>query len=59
MRDTTAIAIDFDYVKVAYLRDMNLQDLARTGDAEKKQLLCEFTLQMSSEKAHAKVVDIG
>lgn len=59
MRDTTAIAVDFDYVKVAYLRDMQLHDLAKTGDAEKKQLLCEFTLQMSSEKAHCKVVDVG
>jgi hypothetical protein len=33
--------------------------LAKTGDSEKTQLLCEFTLEMRNEAAHAIVADLN
>lgn len=43
--------LNFDYVAVAYLRPFRTVDLAKTGDAEKKMLLAEYTLQVKNEAA--------
>lgn len=47
-----------DYVKLAYLRPFQKTPLAKTGDSEKVQILQEWTLEMSNEKAHAAVYDV-
>jgi len=35
-----------------------VNDLAKTGDSEKKQLLVEFTLEVRNEAAHGIILDI-
>ena len=50
---------DPEYVKFAVLRDFKTQDLAKTGDSERKQILVEYTLEMCQEKAHAAVYDLA
>lgn len=47
-----------DYVKLAYLRPFQKTPLAKTGDSEKVQILQEWSLEMSNEKAHAAVYDL-
>ena len=51
--------IQRDMLATAYLRDFQIQDLAKTGDSEKKQLLCEYTLEVRNEAAHGIILDIN
>ncbi|MBT2300369.1 DUF5309 domain-containing protein [Variovorax paradoxus] len=48
-----------DKLAVAYLRSFQTNDLAKTGDADRKQLLCEYTLECRAPKAHGAVYDIS
>ena len=57
-RDRTATIIDPEYWSVAYFRDFKAEDVAKTGDAIKKVLLCEATLVSKNEAASAKVADL-
>jgi hypothetical protein len=43
---------------VAFLRDFQLMDLAKTGDATKQALLAEYTLVSKNEKASGGVFDL-
>lgn len=56
----SCIIVDPSRINVAYLtkRKFFIQDLAVTGDAIKKQLLSEFTLEVGNEKAHGIVADL-
>lgn len=45
------VSIAPDHLAVAYFRKPKVDDLAKTGDAEKKQLLGEKTLEVRTEKA--------
>lgn len=54
----TITLINPDYVKLAYLRPFQKTPLAKTGDSDKVQILQEWTLEMSNEKAHAAVYDV-
>ena len=47
-----------DMWAVSYLRDFQLSDLAKTGDAEKKFMLCEYTLESRNEAASGGVFDV-
>lgn len=49
---------DPEMVAFATLRDFKTNDLAKTGDSERKQILVEYTLEMRNEKAHAAVYDL-
>lgn len=51
--DDTAYMIDSRYAAVSYLRGMQTFDLAKTGDADKFEVLAEYTLQVNAPKAHA------
>jgi len=57
--ESNAFLIQRDMMATAYLRDFQLADLAKTGDSEKKQLLCEYTLEMRNEAAHGILLDIN
>lgn len=57
-RDRTLLGIDFDYVGVSYLRPFNSFALAKTGDAEKRAINVEFTLEVRNQAAHFKVADL-
>ncbi len=58
-RARTAMLVDPDFAKVAYLRDFNTTDISTIGDAETKMLLVEYGLEMSNEKAHGLVADLS
>lgn len=49
---------DMEHVKFGTLRDFQTQELAKTGDSTRKQILVEWTLEMSTEKAHGIVTDL-
>jgi hypothetical protein len=50
---------DPEHVKFAVLRDFKTNDLAKTGDSERKQIIVEYTLEMCQEKAHAAIYDLS
>jgi hypothetical protein len=58
-RERDAWILDFDYVGLAFLRPMQTIKLAKTGDAEKRLLLCEYTLVVKNEKALGVVADLS
>ena len=58
-RTRDALLIDPEYMALSYLRPFQTNDLAKTGDSEKTQLLCEFTLEMRNEAASAIVADLN
>jgi hypothetical protein len=57
-RTRDALLLDPEYAALAYLRPFATTDLAKVGDSEKTQLLCEFTLEMRNEAAHGGVFDL-
>jgi hypothetical protein len=57
-RDRTALLIDPEYVGVAFLRPFSQWEIAKTGDANKRQLLAEYTLEMKNQAAHGVVADL-
>jgi hypothetical protein len=59
IRTRDAYLIDPEYAAVAYLRPFVTNDLAKTGDSEKTQILAEFTLEMRNEAAHGLVADLN
>ena len=58
-RDRTISIIQKDMWAMAYLRPFKIYDLAKTGDAEKRLLLSEWTLESRNEAASAKVADLN
>ena len=53
-----ALVIDPDLFAVADLRPYELSELAKTGDSDNRQLLCEKTLECLNEKGNGVVADI-
>lgn len=58
-RNRTAFVLDPEYAEVGYLRDFEIQELAKTSDAEDRQIIVEFGLQVSNEKAHGVIADLS
>jgi len=58
MRTRDALVLDPEYAALAYLRPFQTNDLARTGDSDKTQILAELCLEMRNEKAHGGIFDI-
>jgi hypothetical protein len=56
--DETAFVIDPDMLAIAYLRPFSTNELAKTGDSEKTQLICEATLEVKNEAAHGIIADL-
>jgi hypothetical protein len=56
-RDRTVLVLDMEYLGVATLRDMETISLGKTGDADRTQLLVEYTLVVKNEAASGKVTD--
>lgn len=57
-RERDAWFLDFDYLSVLYLRPFNTVRLAKTGDAEKRMLIAEWTLKVSNEAALGVAADL-
>lgn len=56
-RDQTVLVLDMEYLCVSTLRDMEVEELAKTGDSDKSQMITEYTLEVKNELAHGKVTD--
>ena len=54
----TTFLIQPEYLKIAELRPAFSFDVARAGDAAKKQIVWEWTLEVCNEKAHANIADL-
>ncbi len=54
-----AFVLDPEYAATAFLRPFQTNELAKTGDSEKTQLLVEYTLEVKNEAAHAIVSDLS
>lgn len=59
VRESVALCLDTSLWACASLRDWSTEPLAKTGDAEKRQILCEKTLVCRNPKGNSKVVAIG
>lgn len=57
-RDQTVQVLDFDYWAVAYLRPFRVEEIAKTGDAEKRMMLVSATLVSRNEAASGKVTTL-
>lgn len=49
--------INPSYLRCAYLRPFQVYPLAKIGDADQKQMLAEYTLEVGNEKAHGAIFD--
>ena len=57
-RSRDCFVLQPDMWAVAFLRDFQLMDLAKTGDAQKKAMIAEYTLVSKNEKASGAVFDL-
>ena len=53
-----ALVLDPSMASIATLRPFQSNLLAKSGDSEKHQMLVEYTLQVSNEKAHGIIADL-
>lgn len=58
-RDNTALLLDLEYLGITYLRNFQTIELARTGDAEKRELLVEYALKVHNHNAQGIVADLA
>lgn len=58
MRTGTLLALDMEYWSVAFLRPIKFEERAKTGDATKGELLCEFCLVGDAPDASAKIQSV-
>lgn len=58
-RTRDVFILQSDKVAVAYLRPFSTIELATTGDAQQRELVVEYTLEMRAPKAHGAVYDIA
>ena len=57
-RTRDAFVLQSDKLAVAYLRPFSTVELAQTGDAMKRQLVVEYTLECRAPKAHGAIYDL-
>jgi hypothetical protein len=58
-RARTAFVLEMDKWKLATLRPFETVELAKTGDAEKREIVVEYTLEACQEKASGAVRDLS
>ncbi len=57
-REETAFTLDFDFLAISFLRNIQMTPLSRTGDADRSMLITEYTLEVQNELASGKVTDL-
>lgn len=57
-RNRTAFLVESDKFQVNYLREFQVETLAKTGDADKRLLVCEYGLQSNEEAASGAIRDL-
>ena len=58
MASRDVFILQSDKLAVAYMRPFQTKELAATGDAEKRELIVEWTLECRAPKAHGAVYDV-
>ena len=58
MRNRDMLILDPEYAAMAFLRPFMTNELAKSGDSEKTQILAEVTLEVKNEAAHGIVADL-
>lgn len=58
MASRDVFVLQSDKLAIAYLRPFQTIELAKTGDAEQRELVVEWTLECRAPKAHGAVYDI-
>jgi hypothetical protein len=58
MRTRDALLLNWEYWSIDWLRPIKQVELAKTGDAEKRMLLGEYTLVAKNEAANGAVYDL-
>jgi hypothetical protein len=58
MATRDVFVLQSDKLAIAYLRPFQTIELAKTGDAEQREILVEYTLECRAPKAHGAVYDI-
>ena len=51
--------VDFDFWSVAYLRPWKIEELGKTGDASKRQIVVEYGLKAKNEASSGCVADLS
>lgn len=57
-RSRDVLVLQMDMWKMSMLRNMKEIDLAKTGDSDRRQVICEYTLEACNEKASGGVFDL-
>ena len=57
-RERTAHVLDLEYWSVSYLRPIQVSDIAKTGDSEKKFMVVEYGLESRNEGASGVIADL-
>lgn len=57
-RARDAWVLDPEFAYAAFLRPFRQESLAKTGDAEKRMMLVEWTLAVANPAAHGAVYDL-
>jgi hypothetical protein len=58
-RSTTVFCLDMKTWEVAYLRPVRTIEIAKTGDAERRMMLAEYTLVAKSPLANTKATNVS
>jgi hypothetical protein len=58
VRARDVLILQTDLWAIAYLRNMMTHQLAKTGDSEREQILCEYALEARNEKGSGGVFDL-
>ena len=58
LRARDVLILQTDLWAIAYLRNMMTLELAKTGDSDREQILCEYTLEARNEKGNGGVFDL-
>ena len=56
MGQTAVLCLDPEYFGIAWLDPIQIEDIAKTGDSEKKHIVCEWAAVMQNPDAHAQVL---
>lgn len=59
MRDSVLFCLDPDHIECAWLDKIMPEELAKTGDATKYMLICEYTFVVNNPDAHAKIANLA
>jgi len=58
MGQTAVLCLDPEYIGIAWFDPISVEDLAKTGDATKKQIVCEWAPVLQNPDAHAQVMGL-